>query len=750
MPSRSGGSRPSLTDQSKTLRQREPLVPAGAWDALLAGEHGDPFAVLGPHQNEAGRWWVHVFLPGAAQVDVISRANLAVLAQMHMSDERGLFKACLPKLRARPDYRLRVTWQDGSRHDVIDDPYRHLPLLGANDLWLLAEGTEQRPFEKLGAHCCCIDGENGTLFAVWAPQARRVCVVGDWNFWDERRHPMRLRPEAGVWEIFLPTVTSGARYKFALLDGHGNRQAWRADPYARQCELRPATASVVAAEPSSPPSKRRTLTLDAPMAIYEVHVGSWRRAGADGERWPSWDELADMLIPYVCDLGFTHLELMPIAEHPFDGSWGYQPIGLYAPTARCGEPAGLQRFVTRCHAADLSVILDWVPGHFPADAHGLVRFDGTHLYEHADPREGSHPDWGTLIYNYGRLEVRDFLIGNARYWIECFGIDGLRVDAVASMIYRDYSRASGEWLPNKHGGRENLEAIAFLRRMNEELGAAYPTALTIAEESTSWPGVSQPTNSGGLGFHYKWNMGWMNDVLRYFARDPLYRAHHQNELTFGLMYAFQEHFVLPLSHDEVVHGKGSLLGKMPGDRWQRFANLRLLLAFMYAHPGRKLLFMGGEFGQLREWDHNHSLDWHLLDDPAHRGIQTLVRELNRAYRSLPALHARDSEAGGFEWLSHEEHALSVLAFLRHGHDPAQRIIVVCNFTPVVRHAYRLGVPAHGAWRECLNSDSDYFGGSNLGNHGAPLVAEPVAAHGRATSLLLNLPPLAAIYLQWTP
>ena len=723
-------------------------MPAGAWDALLTGSHGDPFALLGPHQNDAGLWWIHVFLPGAASVEVVPPSGQAVLAELQAADPRGLFKACMPTLDTRPDYRLRVTWQDGLSRAVIDDPYRHLPLLSENDLRLLVAGGEQRPFEKLGAHACCIDGVDGTLFAVWAPGAQRVAVVGDWNFWDERRHAMRLRREAGIWEIFLPAVGPGARYKFAILDQQGAREPWRADPYARQGELRPATASVVAATLSPPNTARCPVSLDTPLAIYEVHVGSWRRAGADGERWPSWDELAASLIPYVCDLGFTHVELMPIAEHPFDGSWGYQPIGLYAPTARCGPPAGLQRFVAHCHAAGLGVILDWVPGHFPTDAHGLARFDGSHLYEHADPSEGRHPDWGTLIYNYGRLEVRNFLLGNARYWIEQFGIDGLRVDAVASMIYRDYSRAPGAWVPNVHGGRENLEAVDFLRRLNEELGADYPATVTIAEESTSWPGVSQPSANGGLGFHYKWNMGWMNDVLRYFARDPLYRAHHQNELTFGLLYAFDEHFILPLSHDEVVHGKGSLLGKMPGDPWQRFANLRLLLAFMYAHPGRKLLFMGGEFGQLREWNHDDALDWHLLDEPAHRGVLALVRELNRVYRSLPALYARDSEAGAFEWLSHDEHELSVLAFLRHGHGPQQRVIVVCNFTPVVRHAYRLGVPADGAWRECLNSDADQFGGSNVGNLGARLVAEPIAAHGQPASLLLELPPLAAIYLQW--
>ena len=723
---------------------------AAAWEALLAAELSDPFALLGPHEDAQGQWWIRCFLPGAAAVTAVSPDALSVLVALVCIDDRGLFVARVPRRRKRFDYRLRVHWRAFDVTEVLDDPYRHGPLLGELDLWLLAEGTEQRPHDKLGAHPRSDAGVEGTAFAVWAPHALRVAVVGDWNHWDERRHPMRLRREAGVWEIFLPGVRPGACYKYAVLDAHGVRTPWRADPYARQCELRPATASVVAAPLAAPRTAPRITSHAAPMAVYEVHVGSWRRAGVHGERWPSWDELGDSLIPYVCDLGFTHLELMPIAEHPFDGSWGYQPIGLYAPTARCGPPQGFLQFVERCHDAGLGLILDWVPGHFPADAHGLAQFDGSHLYEHADPREGSHPDWQTLIYNYGRHEVRDFLIGNARYWIESFAVDGLRVDAVASMIYRDYSRAPGEWLPNVYGGRENLEAVGFLRRLNEELGASHPHALTIAEESTSWPGVTRPTSNSGLGFHYKWNMGWMNDVLRYFAREPVHRRFHQNELTFGLLYAFDEHFILPLSHDEVVHGKGSLLNKMPGDRWQRLANLRLLLAFMYGHPGRKLLFMGNEFGQLREWNHDTSLDWGLLDDAAHQGVQHLVRDLNHVYRELPALHARDSESAGFEWLSHDEHELSVLAFMRLGFAPGERVIVVCNFTPVVRHGYRLGVPSGGVWHECLNSDSAYYGGSNVGNHGAGVVPEAIAAHGRPTSLTLSLPPLAAIYLRWTP
>ncbi len=744
MPTRSGGSPPSPTESAAG-----PTAPAGAWEALLRGEHGDPFALLGPHVDAEGRWWLTVFLPGAVSVEAVTANGTRIIASLHERDARGLFSNVLPRLRKRPNYRLRITWANGELSAAQDDPYRHLPVLGDTDMWLLAEGTEQRPYEKLGAHPRSIDGVQGTLFALWAPHARRVSVVGDWNAWDARRHPMRLRREAGVWEIFIPQVAAGARYKFALLDMHGAHEPWRADPYARQAELRPATASVVSAALPVPSSTHVSVSHAQPMAVYEVHVGSWRRAGDDRERWLQWHELADSLIPYACEMGFTHLELMPIAEHPFDGSWGYQPIGLYAPTARCGEPAGLKDFIDRCHAAGLGVILDWVPGHFPTDLHGLGRFDGSHLYEHADPREGSHPDWGTLIYNYGRYEVRDFLIGNARYWVEQFGVDALRVDAVASMIYRDYSRAPGQWLPNVHGGRENLEAIEFLQRLNEALGADHPHIATIAEESTSWPGVSQPTAQGGLGFHYKWNMGWMNDVLRYFARDPVHRRHHQNELTFGLLYAFNEHFVLPLSHDEVVHGKGSLLGKMPGDRWQRFANLRLLLAYMYAHPGRKLLFMGGEFGQEREWNHDRSLDWHLLEDPAHRGVQSLVRDLNQRYRTLPALHARDSEAGGFTWLSHDEHDLSVLAFMRHAEHGADDVIAVFNFTPMVRSGYRLGVPDTGAWRECFNSDSAHYGGGNLGNRGARLAPEALAVHGRSHSLCLDLPPLAALFLQRT-
>src|SRR5450830_459337 len=552
-----------------------------------------------------------------------------------------------------------------------NDAQRSPPVLGEMDVWLLSEGTHLRPYEVLGANPAMRDGIAGTRFAVWAPNASRVSVVGDFNYWNGHQNPMHLRHSCGVWELFLPYVTEGALYKYEICTRHGAVLPARADPYARQSELRPATASVVAAMPSVVPrsnQRAQANAQNAPMSIYEVHLGSWRRV-ADGSngghgRWLNWDELADTLVPYAKDMGFTHLELMPISEHPFDGSWGYQPIGLYSPTSRFGDARGLSRFVARCHAEGLGLLLDWVPAHFPNDEHGLANFDGTHLYEYADPREGFHKDWNTLIYNFGRTEVRNFLIGNALYWLERFGVDGLRVDAVASMLYRDYSREAGEWVPNEFGGRENLEAIAFLKRMNEVVGTERPQAVTLAEESTAYPAVSRPTYAGGLGFHYKWNMGWMNDTLTYMARDPIHRKHHQNEMTFGLIYAFTENFVLPISHDEVLHGKGSLLNKMSGDRWQKFANLRAYLGFMFGHPGKKLLFMGCEFGQEREWNHDQSLDWHLLEDGLHQGTQRLVRDLNQLYRETPALYTQDFVPAGFEWIENNDADKSVLSFIR--------------------------------------------------------------------------------------
>lgn len=628
-------------------------------------------------------------------------------------------------------------------------------VLGDMDVWLLREGTHLRPYEILGANPRVIHGVAGTAFAVWAPNASGVSVIGDFNEWDGRRNPMQLRRECGVWELFLPEVSVGAKYKFEMHSGDGHLLVARADPYARQAELRPATASIVAAMPplvASSDQRRQANALDAPMSIYEVHLGSWRRiVAADGsQRWPNWDELAELLVPYTQDMGFTHLELMPISEHPFDGSWGYQPIGLYAPTSRFGDAEGFVRFVKSCHAAGIGVLLDWVPAHFPTDAHGLANFDGTHLYEYADPREGFHNDWNTLIYNLGRTEVRNFLIGNGLYWLERYGVDGLRVDAVASMLYRDYSREPGEWIPNQHGGRENLESIAFLKRMNEVIGSERPEAITLAEESTAFPAVSRPTYAGGLGFHYKWNLGWMHDTLQYMARDPVYRKHHQNDMTFGMAYAFTENFVLPISHDEVVHGKGSLLRKMPGDRWQQLANLRAYLGFMWAHPGKKLLFMGCEFAQEREWNHDQSLDWHLLENPQHAGVQRLVRDLNRLYCTTPALYQLDFVQEGFEWIDHQDAAHSVLSFIRRGTDPDTFIVVVCNFTPTVHQGYRIGVPTPGVYRECLNTDSSHYGGSNTGTPWGAATAEPMGWHGKPYSVLLTLAPLATVMLVWKP
>jgi 1,4-alpha-glucan branching enzyme len=721
-------------------------------ELICSAHHGDAFSVLGPHAQQGGVS-VRAFLPGAQQVQVLDAATGEPLGTLEKRHADGFFEQVLA-LPALAPYRLQVQWNDGQTA-VLDDPYRFGPVLGATDIWLLGEGSHLRPYEILGANQREMDGVAGTSFAVWAPNASCVSVIGDFNCWDGRRHAMRLRRECGVWEIFLPGVAPGARYKFEIRAAGGQLLPARADPYARQAELRPATASIVAVMPPLKPSsdqRRRANALDAPMSIYEVHLGSWRRISdttSATPRWLTWDELAEQLVPYAQDMGFTHLELLPITEHPFDGSWGYQPIGLYAPTSRFGDAEGFVRFVQHCHVAGLGVLLDWVPAHFPSDAHGLANFDGTHLYEYADPREGFHKDWNTLIYNLGRTEVSNFLIGNGLYWLERFGLDGLRVDAVASMLYRDYSREAGEWLPNQHGGRENLESIAFLKRMNEVIGSERPDAVTMAEESTAFPGVSRPTYAGGLGFHYKWNMGWMHDTLQYMARDPVHRQHHQSEMTFGLSYAFSENFVLPISHDEVVHGKGSLLGKMPGDPWQQFANLRAYLGFMFGHPGKKLLFMGCEFAQAREWNHDQSLDWHLLDDPRHAGVQRLVRDLNQFLRATPALYQLDFVPAGFEWLDHQDAAHSVLSFIRRGSDARRFVVVVCNFTPTVQTAYRIGVPQPGEYRERINTDSSHYGGSNTGTPLGLATAEQAPWHGQAHSIVLTLPPLATVLLEWT-
>ncbi|HZO93711.1 MAG TPA: 1,4-alpha-glucan branching protein GlgB [Candidatus Baltobacteraceae bacterium] len=620
-------------------------------------------------------------------------------------------------------------------------------IFGELDAYLFAQGTHRRLYEKLGAHPMVVDGSPGVAFAVWAPNASRVAVVGDFNGWDGTLNPMR-RGAAGVWEVFVAGVPLGTRYKYELHDAHGTLLPHKADPYAFACERPPMTASVVAL-----PGKRawndaawmarraETQRYDAPTAIYEVHLGSWKRGPAN--RYLTYDELADELIPYAVSLGFTHLELMPVAEHPFDGSWGYQPIGLFAPTSRFGTPEQFANFVDRAHQAGLGVIVDWVPGHFPNDAHGLARFDGTALYEHPDPRRGYQPDWNTFVYDFGRGEVANFLLASALFWLLEYHVDALRVDAVASMLYLDYSRRCGEWVPNVHGGRENLEAIALLRAVNTVASEEAPGITTFAEESTAWPNVSRPVAAGGLGFGYKWNMGWMHDSLAYMHEDPLYRKFHQDQLTFSFMYAFSENFVLPLSHDEVVYGKGSLLNKMPGDEWRRFANLRAFLGYTYAHPGKKLLFMGGEIAQEREWNHDGQLDWDALRSPRHRGVQSLVRALNALHREQRALHELDTDERGIEWIVTDKD-LCVVAFARRGRDDDAVVVAVSNFTPVVRDAYRLGVPRAGTYAELLNTDDARFGGSGVGN--AALTAEAVEANGKAWSVVLRLPPLATVML----
>jgi 1,4-alpha-glucan branching enzyme len=722
-------------------------------DHLRNANHADPFSVLGPHVGEDRRLWLRAFLPGAAQVDALAADGIKPLGTLSRRHDDGFFEGSLP-VGTPADYRLKVQWHGGAQ-SVLDDPYRFPPVLGEMDVWLMGEGSHLRPYEVLGATQREMLGVAGTSFAVWAPNASRASVVGDFNSWDGRRHPMRLRSECGVWEIFIPGVGAGAAYKFELRSREGHVLPLKADPYALQSEMRPATASVVSRMPAlAPPSAQRQKAnaLDAPMSIYEVHLGSWRRKVEQGNAFLAWDELAETLVPYARDMGFTHLELLPVSEHPFDGSWGYQPVGLYAPTSRFGDAPGFRRFVDRCHAEGLGVLLDWVPAHFPSDAHGLAAFDGTHLYEHSDPREGFHQDWNTLIYNFGRTEPRNFLVANALFWLERYNVDGLRVDAVASMLYRDYSRKHGEWVPNVHGGRENLEAIAFLKRMNEVVGVERPQAVTLAEESTAFPAVSRPTFAGGLGFHYKWNMGWMHDTLAYMSRDPIHRQYHHGELSFGLVYAFNENFVLPISHDEVVHGKGSLLAKMPGDRWQKFANLRAYLGFMFGHPGKKLLFMGCEFAQEREWNHDQSLDWHLLDDPSpanlHGGVQRLLRDLNRLYRETPALYQRDFEPSGFEWIDHQDAQRSVLSFIRRGSHDGDFVVVVCNFTPTVHQGFRVGVPQAGVYRERLNTDSPHYGGSNVVTPFGEVTAQPVARNGRPHSIEFALPPLATVIFEF--
>jgi 1,4-alpha-glucan branching enzyme len=725
--------------------RREPsLDPENA--AIVAARHGDPFAFLGMHEDADGLV-VRALLPGAAAVAVVDAAG-AVAGNGELVHPEGLFVARVAGRRARFRYRLRVSWGDVEQE--FDDAYCFPPVLGDLDVHLLVEGTHLDSYRKLGAHVITHDGVAGVAFAVWAPNAQRVSVVGGFDAWDGRRLAMRKRHGGGFWEIFVPGIAAGEVYKYEIVGANGVLLPLKADPYASRAEPPPRTASVVAAPNHYPWQDGEWLAYrgqandrSSPISIYEVHLGSWRRNLAEGGRYLSYRELADQLVPYVADLGFTHIEIMPITEYPFDGSWGYQPVSLFAPTSRYGSPDDFRYFVEACHRAGLGVWLDWVPGHFPSDQHGLAWFDGTALYEHADPRQGIHRDWNTLIYNFGRREVANFLLSSALCWVRDFHIDGLRVDAVASMLYLDYSRQPGDWIPNMYGRRENLDAIAFLRRMNEVVFGEGSGATTIAEESTAWPMVSRPVYVGGLGFGFKWNMGWMHDTLGYMSRDPIHRMFHHNDLTFGLLYAFHENFILPLSHDEIVYGKRSLIGKMPGDQWQRFANLRAYFAFMWTHPGKKLLFMGGEFAQNREWNHDIGLDWQLLGDPFHAGVHRLVRDLNWLYREVPALYQRDCEGDGFSWIDASNGAESVVSYLRRGADPEAIAVTVANFTPVPRHGYRIGVPYAGRYRERVNTDAKDYGGSGIGNFGT-VEAEPEPMHGHPYSLCLNLPPLAAV------
>ena len=718
-------------------------------EALINAEHRDPFSVLGPHADGQGGYYIRAFLPQALSVNVVDRETGDVLGPLSCPDVPGLFVGQFAEPRA---YALRIQWAGGEQ--TSEDPYSFGPLLGEMDLYLFAEGNHRDLSHCLGAQVMSVDGVPGVRFAVWAPNARRVSVVGDFNIWDGRRHPMRLRHPSGVWEIFIPRLQAGEAYKYEILGEHGILPL-KADPMALATQRPPQTASKVASplavdwqDQDWMQARGQLQRPDAPLSIYELHVGSWQcEVDEVGEvaRQYTWHELAQRLIPYVREMGFTHIELMPIMEHPFGGSWGYQPLSQFAPSARYGSPDDFGAFVNACHVAGIGVILDWVPAHFPNDEHGLAQFDGTALYEYANPLEGFHKDWNTLIYNLGRTEVHGFMLASALHWLKDFHIDGLRVDAVASMLYRDYSRQPGEWIPNRHGGRENLEAIDFLRHLNDVVALEAPGALMIAEESTAWPGVSQRTDEGGLGFSYKWNMGWMHDSLHYIQQDPVYRAHHHNELSFGLVYAWTERFILPISHDEVVHGKHSLIDKMPGDRWQKFANLRAYLSFMWTHPGKKLLFMGCEFGQWREWNHDQQLDWYLLQYPEHQGVQKLVGDLNRLYRDCPALHDQDDVAQGFQWLIGDDATNSVYAWLRWSKD-GQPLLVVANFTPVPRQGYRIGVPFAGTWQEVLNSDADTYAGSNYGNGGG-VGTEALPSHGQTHSLALNLPPLGVLILK---
>jgi 1,4-alpha-glucan branching enzyme len=716
-------------------------------DALVRREHPNPHSVLGLHPGDGG-FVVRALRPAAGAITAhLDDGTTVELEQIHPG---GVFEGVIETASPEPPhYRLEVDYGSAGTF-TIEDPYAFGPTIGELDLHLIGEGRHQEIYEKLGAHVREHEGVTGTAFAVWAPAARAVSVVGDFNSWDGRLNAMRVLGSAGIWELFLPDVAPGTRYKYEIL-GADSELKLKADPYAQETENPPLTASVVAQPTHSwkdeawLADRAQQQPLAAPMSIYEVHLGSWRLNSLEGNRPLSYLELADELADYAKDMGFTHIELLPVMAHPFSGSWGYQVTGYFAPTPRHGSPDDLREFVDRLHGNGVGVILDWVPAHFPRDDFALARFDGTALYEHADPRRGAHPDWGTLVFNFGRHEVRNFLIASALFWLREYHIDGIRVDAVASMLYLDYSRREGEWIPNQFGGREDLDAVAFLKELNEVLYGREPGIVSSAEESTAWPGVSRPTYLGGLGFGFKWNMGWMHDTLAYFQQDPIYRRYHHHELTFSLMYAFSENFILPLSHDEVVHGKGSLLNKMPGDAWQKLANLRCLYAYMWAHPGKKLLFMGGEIAQEQEWSHERSLDWHLLEQPGHAGIQSLVRDLNRLYRDEPALWEVDADPSGFWWIEPNDADRNVVAFARQSRNGERVVVFVANLSPTPRPGYRLGLPRSGRWSEALNTDSTFYGGSDMGNLGA-VEADPIPWHGQPVSAEITLPPLASVWL----
>lgn len=722
----------------------------GAFQELSRGSFDDPFSVLGLHEID-GMQCITVFHPDADAVEAIDvETGQSIADLVPQPDAHGVFHSSTDRTK-RFAYSLRFT--RGTESWDAGDAYRHGPVLGELDEYLIGEGSHLRLWEKLGAHIIDHEGVRGTHFAVWAPNAKRVSLIGDFNAWDGRRNVMRKTGGSGVWEIFMPGLADGTVYKFELQDDQGQLLPEKADPFGFGAEHPPRTASVVRdlhkydwQDENWMKSRGARQRIDQPVSVYEVHLGSWRRIPEEDNRPLSYQENARDLVSYVKGMGFTHIELLPVSEHPFDGSWGYQPIGLFAPTIRYGTLDEFRTFVDACHRAGLGLIIDWVPGHFPEDKHGLGRFDGTPLYEHADPREGWHPDWRTFIYNYGRTEVQNFLIANALYWMREHHVDGLRVDAVASMLYRDYSRAEGEWVPNDQGGRENLEAIDFLKRTNTLVYADMDGVMTIAEESTAFPGVSTPVDAGGLGFGFKWNMGWMNDTLSYMQENPVHRKYHHNKIEFGFHYAFSENFVLPLSHDEVVHGKGSILDRMPGEGAEKFANLRAYYGFMWGHPGKKLLFMGSEFGQSWEWNHNESIGWHLLDNAQHKGVQTLVRDLNRVYAQTPALYQLDCKAEGFALVESNADE-SVFAWLRFDEERKRPVLVVCNFTPVGREGRRIGVPLKGRWTERLNTDAECYCGGGLGNLGG-VVADEIAVTGQPFSLCLTLPPLSTVMFEF--